>query len=94
MHTNNKLTLQAKNIDTLCDAVVAKATELNTSQDLLERATNIQAKFKQVFMAFAKCHDIYDSSGLLEPPVIQQLRKLYNNLKFLNTSQHNCRCGH
>ena len=72
---NNKLILQAKIIDTLCDAVVAKATELNTSQVMLECATTIQAKFKQAFKAFAKCHDVYDSSGLLEPPVIQQLRK-------------------
>ena len=75
MYNNNKpkcfILLQAKNIDTLCDAVVR---DLN-AHPLLDSASNVQAKFKQVLELFAKCHNIYNSTGLLEPPAIEQLRK-------------------
>ena len=76
MHKNNELTLQAKNIDMLCDAVVIKATELNiTSQDLLERTRNTKEKFKQALLnavtfttALASLnHQSYNSNDWLSP---------------------------
>ena len=57
--------IQAKNIVTLCGAVVAKANDLNVAHILLQSATRIEAKFKQAFELFANCHKVYVNTGLL-----------------------------
>ena len=61
--------LQLCNIDTLCDTVPDIAQKHCPS--LLSRAKEIQMKFKQVFILFKHCHDIYDGNVVTDAQIAQ-----------------------
>lgn len=75
--------LQLQNIDTLCDTVPEVAQKHCPS--LLNKARDIQTKFKQVLILFKRCHDICDGNSVSDAQ-ITQLGKLFTILQFVNST--------
>ena len=48
---------------------------------LLSKAKDIQTKFKQTFILFKKCHDIYDSNKVTEDQVTQLGKQIYRRAR-------------
>lgn len=68
---------------TLCDTVPEVAQKHCPS--LLNKARDIQTKFKQVLILFKRCHDICDGNSVSDAQ-ITQLGKLFTILQFVNST--------
>lgn len=56
------LTIQERNIETLCDSVPSLALQQYPS--LHTQAQQIKTKFRKAFVLFSVCHNLYDKNYL------------------------------